>query len=664
MQDRAPDREIEPPEEGAPEAPAPKDEAGGVASPASMPEPPAPEPAELPTSEQPAFDIPPEAESAPAAASPAQLLVLELLIAPESLVPTSEPIPADPGPPVPTLPADEALEPRLEPWEREPRSPVAAADAPATAEPATSPHDPMLSERVQLEAPGDPAPEAQGHASAPAIEDAGPGPEDCEEPVHLETSPLQPPSVDDPAPSSQDDSLILSLGRLGPREQGHGLPIDREAEAGDLHASPPEDAERPPEAAAPQPRSSQLLERIPTVLPAQELRPLLLAPPVRMAPLPSSQEPAALAEPSPNIPPPPVTERPAAPPEPRAQAPAPAQESAPPPPRLQLVPQSEPVAASQGPLALARSFEPLIKRPQTPPPEALRRPAVPPPPDGYRARQPVRPPPALPFEPAPPPEAAGSARASPDAIAPSRTPLSRPRWDTSIQWRPLLRRAVLGAGLLAVALSVFVLGLVVLYRWVDPPASTLMVAQRLTGTPISQRWVPLDRMSTNLRLAVILSEDGRFCRHNGVDWGELREAIDQVREGGARGGSTISMQVVKNLFLWPSKSYLRKAVEIPLALLIEAAWSKPRILEIYLNIAEWGPGVFGAEAAARHHFRKSAATLSPREAALLAVSLPNPFDRQAGRPGPGTARLADNLQARMRRAADTAACAREPRNPR
>ena len=202
------------------------------------------------------------------------------------------------------------------------------------------------------------------------------------------------------------------------------------------------------------------------------------------------------------------------------------------------------------------------------------------------------------------------------------------------------------------------MALLVLYRWVDPPASTLMLGQRLAGTPISQRWVPLERMSPNLAAAVISSEDGHFCRHHGVDWGELKEAIESAGDGIARGGSTISMQVVKNLFLWPSRSYLRKALEIPLAYAMEALWPKRRVLEIYLNIAEWGPGIFGAEAAARYHFRKPALLLTPREAALLAVSLPNPFERQAGRPGPGTVRLADNLLLRMRAAqAKRPACA-------
>jgi monofunctional biosynthetic peptidoglycan transglycosylase len=212
----------------------------------------------------------------------------------------------------------------------------------------------------------------------------------------------------------------------------------------------------------------------------------------------------------------------------------------------------------------------------------------------------------------------------------------------------------------SVIFAVVVLCLVVLYRWIDPPTSTLILGQRLTGTSITQRWVPLSRISPNLRLAVIMSEDGRFCRHFGVDWGELKEAIDNAGDGVARGGSTITMQVAKNLFLWPWRSYVRKAIELPLAYVIEATWSKRRILEVYLNIAEWGRGVFGAEAAARHHFGKSALRLTPGEAALLAVALPNPFEREAGHPGPGTLRLADNLLARMRAAQGNAACVRTP----
>jgi monofunctional biosynthetic peptidoglycan transglycosylase len=213
----------------------------------------------------------------------------------------------------------------------------------------------------------------------------------------------------------------------------------------------------------------------------------------------------------------------------------------------------------------------------------------------------------------------------------------------------------IGTGLV-LALAGLLLALVVLYRWVNPPASALMLGQRLTGTAIAQRWVPIERMSPNLVHAVILSEDGNFCRHRGVDWGEIVDAIDSTRDGVPRGGSTITMQLAKNLFLWPSKSYVRKAIEIALAYAIDAAWPKRRVLEVYLNIAEWGPGVFGAEAASRYHFRKPASLLSAREAALLAVSLPNPFDRVAGSPGPGTQRLASNLMLRLGRASPRATC--------
>jgi monofunctional biosynthetic peptidoglycan transglycosylase len=222
-----------------------------------------------------------------------------------------------------------------------------------------------------------------------------------------------------------------------------------------------------------------------------------------------------------------------------------------------------------------------------------------------------------------------------------------------------VRLAARTLGVTLLALAGLVLALIALYRWMDPPLSSLMLGQRLLGEEVVQRWVPLERISPYLPLATIMSEDGRFCRHRGVDWSELGEAIERVRDGDApRGGSTISMQVVKNLFLWPSKSYVRKAIEIPLTYVVEALWPKRRILEIYLNIAEWGPGVFGAEAASRFHFGKRASQLTPREAALLAVSLPNPFTRQAGDPGPGTSRLANNLLIRMRTGRANAFCVR------
>jgi len=216
----------------------------------------------------------------------------------------------------------------------------------------------------------------------------------------------------------------------------------------------------------------------------------------------------------------------------------------------------------------------------------------------------------------------------------------------------LLPAGALGRGLriaggVLAGVAALLLGAILCYRVFNPPTSMLMLIQRLGGTPIYQRWVPLARIAPVLGQAAIASEDGRFCRHRGVDWGELAEAIESARDGVARGGSTITMQVVKNLFLWPSRSYVRKALEIPLAYAVELVWSKRRILEIYLNVAEWGPGIFGAETAALYHFRKPASLLTLREAALLAVSLPNPTERQAGRPGPGVLRLANRLVARL-----------------
>jgi monofunctional biosynthetic peptidoglycan transglycosylase len=208
---------------------------------------------------------------------------------------------------------------------------------------------------------------------------------------------------------------------------------------------------------------------------------------------------------------------------------------------------------------------------------------------------------------------------------------------------PWLRLALGGAALVAAGLVVTVLTLVVLYRWVNPPVSALMIGRTLAGTEIERKWRPLERISPHLMRAVILSEDGGFCRHGGVDWGAIEEAIEADR-----GGSTITMQLVKNLFLWPSRSYVRKAIEIGLAYLVEALWSKQRILEIYLNIVEWGDGVFGAEAAAQTHFGKRAARLTAQEAALLAVVLPNPIERTAGAPGFMTGRLAARLLQRMR----------------
>jgi len=200
------------------------------------------------------------------------------------------------------------------------------------------------------------------------------------------------------------------------------------------------------------------------------------------------------------------------------------------------------------------------------------------------------------------------------------------------------------------------------YRFVDPPVSSLMLIRSAQGYEREQRWVPLSQISPHLIRAVISSEDGRFCTHYGIDIEEIQAAIRRARGGLPRGASTMTMQLAKNLFLWTDKSYFRKAIEAPLTLMIEAFWPKWRIAEVYLNVVEWGPGIYGAEAAARHHFGKSAASLTPREAALLAVSLPAPLKRNPGRPKALTRKLANNIVRRVRLMGDTYhECVLQPR---
>jgi monofunctional biosynthetic peptidoglycan transglycosylase len=193
---------------------------------------------------------------------------------------------------------------------------------------------------------------------------------------------------------------------------------------------------------------------------------------------------------------------------------------------------------------------------------------------------------------------------------------------------------------------------------VVPPVSTLMLWRWATGEPVERDWVPLEAISPNLVRAVIVSEDARFCSHRGVDWGELRDAIEEADDlSEARGASTIAMQTAKNLFLWPGRNYVRKALEVPLAYYMTLVWPKRRLVEIYLNIVEWGPdGEFGAEVAARRAFRKSARSLSTDEAALLAAILPNPHLRDPVRPGPALQRLAARRALRAAAGSNRIAC--------
>jgi len=198
-----------------------------------------------------------------------------------------------------------------------------------------------------------------------------------------------------------------------------------------------------------------------------------------------------------------------------------------------------------------------------------------------------------------------------------------------------------------------------LYRVVDP-VSTLMLARWLTGQPVHRQWVALERMSPALPTAVIVAEDGRFCSHHGIDVAELRDAYEDADDfSEMRGGSTITQQAVKNMFLWGGRSFIRKGLELPLALWVDFVLPKRRLMEIYLNIAEWGPaGEFGAQAGARRAFGKDVANLSSAEAALMAAMLPNPKTRDARRPGPGLRRLAGIYRARAARSEATVACLR------
>jgi monofunctional glycosyltransferase len=186
-----------------------------------------------------------------------------------------------------------------------------------------------------------------------------------------------------------------------------------------------------------------------------------------------------------------------------------------------------------------------------------------------------------------------------------------------------------------------------LYR-AGHPVSTLMAWRYLTGAPMSRQWVDFSAISPYLPRSVVSAEDAKFCSHHGIDWDALREVIDDAEEGEVtRGGSTITQQVAKNLFLWQGRSVVRKALEFPLALWIDLVLPKQRILEIYLNIAELGPsGQFGAQAGSLYAFGRPASALSPRDAALLAAILPNPVRRSARNPGPGVRRLAGTYMAR------------------
>ncbi|MBX3478080.1 MAG: monofunctional biosynthetic peptidoglycan transglycosylase [Brevundimonas sp.] len=197
-------------------------------------------------------------------------------------------------------------------------------------------------------------------------------------------------------------------------------------------------------------------------------------------------------------------------------------------------------------------------------------------------------------------------------------------------------------------LALLPIGAVAIHRIVPPPTTLLMVKQAVAGNGLTYRWRGIDDISPRLVEAVIAAEDARFCEHRGFDFKAIEKALDSNARGRkVRGGSTISQQTAKNVFLWPGRDWIRKGFEAGYTVLIETLWGKRRIMEVYLNVAEWAPGVYGAEAAARRWFGKSAADLSPREAARLAAILPSPRRYQAASPGPYVRRRAGRIQAAM-----------------
>ena len=213
-----------------------------------------------------------------------------------------------------------------------------------------------------------------------------------------------------------------------------------------------------------------------------------------------------------------------------------------------------------------------------------------------------------------------------------------------------VRRLLIRLGAVVFVVVLIPVALVPAYRYVDPPLTSVMVIRWLGGAAIDRQWRDLDAISPHLARSVLVAEDARFCAHRGVDLAEMRKAIDDAADGGRlRGASTITMQTVKNLFLWPQRSWLRKAVELPLALYADFIWPKRRTMEIYLNIVEWDAGIYGAEAAARHHFNVPAAQLTAAQAARLAAVLPDPRGRDPTASTGQVSRLAGVYAARAAR---------------
>ncbi len=193
------------------------------------------------------------------------------------------------------------------------------------------------------------------------------------------------------------------------------------------------------------------------------------------------------------------------------------------------------------------------------------------------------------------------------------------------------------------------------------PASTIMLARNLTGQPVDRRWISLDEVAEVVPQAVVMSEDGQFCFHRGVDWAAINLVVNEALDGEKpRGASTLPMQTMKNLFFWPQRSIIRKGLEIPYAMFADWIWTKHRMMEIYLNIVEWDDGVFGIEAASQHYFGKSASQLTRRQASLLAVTLPSPVERTPNKPSASLNRLANRIERLSARSGSYVRCLKVP----
>jgi monofunctional biosynthetic peptidoglycan transglycosylase len=231
----------------------------------------------------------------------------------------------------------------------------------------------------------------------------------------------------------------------------------------------------------------------------------------------------------------------------------------------------------------------------------------------------------------------------------------RSRMSIVLRWA---KRLLLGCVALLLLYQFWLFGWVLWWNWVNPDTTRFMDIRlgelriKEPQAQLQKQWVGYERISMNLKRAVIAAEDAKFVDHEGFDWEGIQHAIERNQQKGrvVAGGSTISQQLAKNLFLTPAKTPWRKAEEAVITLMLESVWSKQRILEVYLNVIEWGNGVFGAEAAARHYYGVSASQLSPEQAARLAGIVPSPRFYDRNRNAPGLARKAAIILARMRSA--------------